>query len=150
MPAIEVRPQGVQENHLGVGGLPDQEVRGALLTGGAHEQIDVGHVGLVEVLRDGAFGDLVRIQTLGSNVVGDFVGGVGDLCAATVVDTHREGQSGIGLGHLLGRLEFVDHRLPQSLAPARPAHPDTEFVHLVASAADHIPVEAHQEFHFLR
>ena len=29
---VEVREQGVQEDHLRVGGLPEQEVRGALLT----------------------------------------------------------------------------------------------------------------------
>ena len=90
-------------------------------------------------------------RRLASNVVGSIpVGSVGDLCSAAVVDAHRQCQRCVGPGHLLGRLEFIDHRLPQSLASARPAHPDTEFVHLVASATNYIPVEAHQEFHFLR
>ena len=35
---------------LGVRGLPEQEVGGALLAGRAQEQVHLGHLGVVEVL----------------------------------------------------------------------------------------------------
>ncbi len=50
MTAIEVRPQGVQEDHLRVRRLPDQEVRRALFPRRAQEHVDLGHLGVVEVL----------------------------------------------------------------------------------------------------
>src|SRR6266513_1761773 len=62
MPAIEVRPGGVDEHQLGVGGLPEQEVRGPLLTGRADEQVDVGQAGLVEMRGDRPLVDLGGVQ----------------------------------------------------------------------------------------
>ena len=44
----EVGPQRVAAIELGVGRLPDQEVRRALLARGPQEQVDVGQAGLVE------------------------------------------------------------------------------------------------------
>src|SRR5699024_6726119 len=57
--AVYIGPQHVLEDHFGVGGLTEQEVRGPLLTRGAHEQVDIGHTGGVEsrsqcLLRDSA------------------------------------------------------------------------------------------------
>src|SRR4051812_45109012 len=49
--AVHVGPQHVEEHHLGVRRLPQQEVARALLAGGAQEQVDVRHVGLVQVPR---------------------------------------------------------------------------------------------------
>src|SRR5690625_1226478 len=40
--AVDIGPQHVLEDHLGIGGLPEKEVRGPLLAGRAHEQVDVG------------------------------------------------------------------------------------------------------------
>src|SRR3712207_7278579 len=37
-----VRPEGVEEDQLGVGRLPQQEVAGAVLPRAAHEQVHVG------------------------------------------------------------------------------------------------------------
>src|SRR6266568_1114082 len=49
MAAVEVGEERVEEDELGVRGLPDQEVRRALLAGGPDEQVDVGDAGLVQV-----------------------------------------------------------------------------------------------------
>ena len=45
----EVGPELVDEDELGVGELPEQEVRDAQLAGGADEQVGVGQLGRVEV-----------------------------------------------------------------------------------------------------
>src|SRR5690606_1257516 len=50
--AGEVGPQRVEEDELRVRRLPQEEVRRALLTARAHEQIDVRHVGDVEAPTD--------------------------------------------------------------------------------------------------
>src|SRR5688500_18159989 len=77
--SVDVGPGNVTEHQLGVGGLPDQEVAGAQLAGRAPEQVDVGHVGLVEVARERARGDPGRIDAPGLGVAGQCRGGVGDL-----------------------------------------------------------------------
>src|SRR5215212_2256957 len=59
VPAVEVRPESVEEDQLGVGRLPQQEVARAVLPGAAHEQVDVGHARLVEEARDRVLVDLV-------------------------------------------------------------------------------------------
>ena len=45
---IKVGPQPIQEHHFGVGRLPHQEVRGALLAGGTDEKVDIRDVGFVQ------------------------------------------------------------------------------------------------------
>src|SRR5262245_55713310 len=58
MPAVEIGPGRVDEHQLGIGRLPQQEVRSALLARGADEQVDVGQSGLVEMGGDGPLVDL--------------------------------------------------------------------------------------------
>ena len=43
--AIEVRPQPVGEDELGIGALPEQEIAQAKLAAGADQKIGVGNVG---------------------------------------------------------------------------------------------------------
>ena len=52
MPA-EVGPEAVGDEDLGVGDLPEQEVRDALLARGADDEVGVGHVRGVEATRSG-------------------------------------------------------------------------------------------------
>ncbi len=59
VPPVEVGEQRVEEHELGVGRLPDQEVRGPLLAGRPDEQVHVGDAGLVEVAREHLLVDLV-------------------------------------------------------------------------------------------
>ena len=53
-------------------------------------------------------------------------------------------------GHPLGVLQLGDHRPPQPRPAAGPPDPHAHRVQLVAAAADHLPVEAHQEAHLVR
>ena len=150
MPAVEVGPQRGNEDELGIGRLPQQEVAGALLAGGADEQVDVGHVGLVEVPGDHALVDLGRIDASRRHLARDPLCRIGDLGSAAVVDAHREGEIRVAGRQPLGFLELVDDRLPQAWATARPPDSDTEIVHLVSTSADHITVEAHEETDLVR
>ena len=62
MPAVEVGEQGVQEHHLGVRRLPEQEVRGPLLPRRPDEQVHVRDLRLVQVAADDLLVDLLRLQ----------------------------------------------------------------------------------------
>src|SRR5665213_1070640 len=53
MDAAKVGPEPVGDEDLGVGDLPEQEVRDALLAAGANDQIGVRHVRRVEGAADG-------------------------------------------------------------------------------------------------
>ena len=79
----------------------------------------------------------------------DRAGGVGELGATAVVDAHRQREHVVVAGQLLGDLQLLDHRAPQPWGAARPAHAYAELVHLVATAPDHVAVEAHQELHLV-
>ena len=75
-------------------------------------------------------------------------GRVGDLRAPAVVDAHRQREHVVVAGQLLGACELLDHRATAA-APAGPADPHAELVHLVPAAADHVAVEAHEEAHLV-
>src|SRR5438105_2244289 len=58
----EVGPEAVDEGELGVGELPEEEVRDAKLAGSADEEIRVGHVGRVEVLGEELLVDVLGLD----------------------------------------------------------------------------------------
>ena len=62
MASVEIGEQRVKEDELGVGGLPDQEVRRPLLAGGPDEQVDVGNSRLVEITGEHVLVDPVGIK----------------------------------------------------------------------------------------
>ena len=69
--AAEVGPQHVREAQLGVCDLPEQIVRDAMLTGGSHQQVRVGHVRRIQVLVHHTFVDAFGIEAAGGDVTGD-------------------------------------------------------------------------------
>ncbi len=148
--AVEVGPQGVEEDHLGVGRLPQQEIRRTLLARGAQEQVDVGDARLVQVAADGVLVDLVGIDAPLDRCSGDLRRRVGQLGAAPVVDAELQGERGVVLGHLLGVLQLGDDALPQPPGPPGPAHAHAHGVQLVAPPPDHLAVEAHEEADLVR
>src|SRR3546814_9075252 len=54
---FEIRPQNVGKIQLGIGRLPEQEIRQPHLARGADEQVERRHVGGVEMRRDRLRGD---------------------------------------------------------------------------------------------
>src|SRR5437764_11973189 len=55
MSPVEIGPKGVEENQLGISGLPEQEVRKPLLTGRSDEKVDIGNSGLIQVASEELF-----------------------------------------------------------------------------------------------
>ena len=94
--AVEVRPEHRREPELRVGGLPQQEVGGALLAAGADQQVGVGHVGVVEAARDLLLVDLLdpRSAPRRGRAISCFTAS-SDLGAPAVVEGDREGHAGV-------------------------------------------------------
>ena len=59
---VEVRPEPVDEDELRVRELPEHEVRDAQLAARADQQVGVGQLRRVEVLRDDVLVDLARVH----------------------------------------------------------------------------------------
>src|SRR6185312_9312785 len=98
VPAVEVRPRGVDEHQLGVGRLPEQEVGRPLLAGGPQEQVHVRQARLVQVAGEGLLIDLGRVEPAGRGKLGQLPGGVHHLGPAAVVDTELQGEPVIADG----------------------------------------------------
>ena len=71
----EVGPEGVDEDELGVGELPEEEVRDAELAGRPDEEIGLGHLGRVEARRDRVLVDVARVDSF----LDEAPGGLDDL-----------------------------------------------------------------------
>ena len=112
MPPVEIGPEGVEKHQFGIGGLPEQEVRKALLAGGPDEKVHFGNRRLIQIAGEHLFVDLVRPDLSGDHIRGDSGGRVGDLGPASVVDAELQGQHGIPGRHLLGLFELADHAAP--------------------------------------
>src|SRR5215204_2678173 len=102
---VEVGPEGVEVDVLGVGRLPQQEVACALLAGGAQEQVHLRYLRMVEIFGDELLVHLVWPEPSGGDVLGDGGCGVGDFGLAAVVYAELKGQLGVAAAHLLGRFE---------------------------------------------
>ena len=82
----EVRPVLRAEDELGVGGLPEQEVAGSLVTPGADQDVDIGLAGGVEVL-----GEVILVDPRGVGGARDERAcGIDDLGASGVVEADVE------------------------------------------------------------
>src|SRR3712207_8776262 len=91
--APEARPQLVREDELGVGALPEEEVRQPPLAARAYQQVGVG--------------DLRRVQAAGELLLATAVearSGVQDLRPPAVVERHEQSHLLAAFGHLLGPL----------------------------------------------
>src|SRR3984957_4671764 len=59
MPAVEIGPERIEKDKLGVGRLPKQEVGKTLLARRAHPQVHFRYIRLVEIAGEKALVDLV-------------------------------------------------------------------------------------------
>src|SRR5947209_4371135 len=79
----EVGPERVGEDVLGIGGLPEEEVRDAPLARGPDHEVGIRHLRLVEARGERRLVDLARIGT----ALEQPTGGVDELRAAAVVES---------------------------------------------------------------
>jgi DNA repair protein RecO (recombination protein O) len=148
--AVEVRPQSIKEDQLGVRALPQQEVGRSLLPRRADEQIDIGDLRFVEKVPEALLGELARIKSSLSSQLCDAPRGVDDFGAAPVVHAELQGQDVVADGATFGVFQFADHTPPQPRRSAGPAHPDAHGIELVSPPSDHVAVEAHQPANLIR
>ena len=128
----EVRPEGVAGVELGVGGLPDEEVREALLAAGADDEVRVGQAGRVERAADRRLVDLGRRDAAG----GKLPDRIDDLGPPGVVERDVEEQP-LATGCRVERL--ADRRprgVRQLVEPAEQPDPDALRLELLGLAPD--------------
>src|SRR5262245_46270467 len=80
----EIRPQDRRDPQLGVGNLPQQEVRDAHLAAGADQEIGVRHAVGVERAADVGLADIFRRQRARAHLAGQRAKGVEQLVAPAV------------------------------------------------------------------
>src|SRR3954469_16356105 len=136
----EVRPERVDEDELGVGELPQEEIGDPQLTGGANQEVWVGHLGRVQVRRECLLVDLAP----GAHRA---VGSVDDLRAPAVVECNPEAERAVVLGLPLE----CRHPLPQRGGRAVAAA-DEPRAHSLAHevgqlALDRLREDLHQQLH---
>src|SRR5262249_1615232 len=88
--------------------LPEEEVAEPHLPARADEEVGIGNPVRAEVLRDGAGGDLLRIELAPAHPTRDRARGAGDLLATAVADREDDRHPGVPLRRL--------DRRPQGLA----------------------------------
>src|SRR5262245_56970657 len=100
---IEVRPEALGEEQLGVSKLPEQEVADALLAPGANEQVRLGRIRHRKIRRKVLFCDpsLDRTGLLARQPRQSLQ----DVPAPTVVGRDRQREAGIALGQALAGLD---------------------------------------------
>src|SRR5439155_22215965 len=98
----EVGPERVDEGKLGVGELPQEEVRDPQLAGGTDQQVGVGHPGRIQVRRERL---LVDLSAGGDGAVR----GVDELGSPAVVEGDPQVQAAVALRLALERR----HACPQ-------------------------------------
>src|SRR5215203_5565805 len=139
----EVGPQRFRHVELGVGYLPEQEVRDAQLAAGPDQQVDLGYVGGVEVTGERHLVDVLRRET-----VCDYpAGGVHDLGASSVVERDVDVEVVIARGKVLSLLHCFQHRGGQVFPPAQKTGPGPTLVQLGHRLAGRVQEELHERLY---
>src|SRR5918995_2912229 len=139
----EVGPQRFRHVELGVGYLPEQEVRDAQLAAGPDHQVDLGYVGGVEVTGEGHLVDVLRRET-----VCDYpAGGVHDLGASSVVERDVDVEAVVARGKVLSLLHCFQHRGGQVFSSAQKTEPGPTLVQLGHLLAGRVKEELHERLY---
>src|SRR6185437_1903782 len=113
MAPVEIGPESVEKDKLGISRLPQQEIGKPLLAGRADPQVDIRDIRLVEVTVEKLLVDLVRAEPPGRHVAGDRGGRVEYLRPAAVVAAELQRENGVLLAQLLRVLQLADDGAPQ-------------------------------------
>jgi len=158
MEAVEVWPEAVGDEDLGVGDLPEEEVRDALFAGGADDQVWVGHVrsvegagdaGLIEGLEGARTKEIIDGTAagvgFGREIGKDAADGVDDLGSSPVVEGQGEGGPSVLCRGFRGPLHGVLHLLWEVVGAADVGHADVVVVHALHIANKVALEELHEE-----
>src|SRR5918993_1110528 len=89
---VEVGPEVREEDELGIGRLPRQEIRHPLLAGGADDEIGIRNAVRVEGLLEGLGIDPRRVEAFVAHPLGENPNGAQDLLSPAIVERDDEGQ----------------------------------------------------------
>src|SRR5262245_43327182 len=90
----EVRPEHGGDEELGVGDLPQEEVRDPHLAAGADHEIRVGNVGGIEGAADVRLAGVLGIQLTGLDLTGQRANRGRRCVTSALMEGHHHGQSG--------------------------------------------------------
>src|SRR5712691_1954939 len=145
----EVRPHGRGDPQLGVGDLPQEEVRYPHLAAGPDEQVRIGDPVGVERAAHVLLGDLRGAELARPHLLGERAKGVQQLLAPAVVERHHQVQPAI----VLSRPDHpVDAAADDQRHPVGPAeHPQADVArHQLGQLADDGLLEQpHQRRHLV-
>ncbi len=127
--AAEFWPERGSDVDLGVGELPEKKIAQAHFAAGADDEIGVGQVTGVEVLRDDFFGNF---QVLDTTVVGcggeHGVEGVNQFRAGAVVEGESQNHARIARGFLARPFHFLLNRRREFVEASDVLQADVVFV----------------------
>jgi hypothetical protein len=142
--AAEVGPHDVDEDELGVGQLPQHEVRDALLAAGADEQIEGRQLGGRQVAAEAVGVDRARIEGARGDVPGQGGGGGGEGLAAAVGQREGQGHAAVVSRVAAQGVEgLADHRR-QAIEVADRVQPDLVVHDLGPLVAQVVAQQLHQ------
>ena len=100
----KIRPQPVDEHHLGIGALPQQKIADALFAAGADDQIGIGQSGGEQMARRSDVSSIDRPDRArpGRDLLGDLPGGGRDFVAPAIAQRHRHDEPGIVARQVFG------------------------------------------------
>src|SRR5919112_2199252 len=139
----EIGPQRVRNVELGVGYLPEQEVRDAQLAAGTDHQVDLGNVRGVEVIGERRLVDILRRETVRQ----DPSGGVHDLGASSVVERDVDVEVVVARGKVLSLIHRFQHRGWQVVPTAQKTEPGPTLVQLGNLLAGRFEEELHERLY---
>ncbi len=126
----EIWPQRLGDNQFGVRNLPEQEIADAHFAAGANEQVWIGVVRRVEVLRKQMLVDFRRVEFALLYLVADAANGFNDFSAAAVAQGKDQRQAVVFREGCFGFLELRLDKFGQTINLTDRFQPNIVFVQL--------------------
>src|SRR5215204_1020778 len=139
----EIWPQRVRHVELGVGYLPEQEVRNAKLAAGPYHQVDLGYIRGVEVAGEDRLVDVLRGETVPHYPAG----GVHDLRASAVIEGDVNVEAVVDGSEILCLFHGFENRGRQMLPSPQKTESGPTLVQLWHLLAGRLEEELHQRLY---
>src|SRR3954471_17073014 len=127
---IEVGPLPLEEDELGIGALPEQEVADALFAAGADQEIGIRHIGGQQKLREVLLVQLLRLQLAIERCLHRLLRGGDDLVATAVAEGDCQAGSLIGGGAAVRGGDELDDIGAEAVAVADDVQADAVLMEL--------------------
>src|SRR5215218_11322708 len=121
---VEIRPEAGQENELGIGRLPSEEVRHPLLARSPDHQIRIWNAMSIESRSHRIHIDVGRIERPLLHPARKSSHGADDLLAPAIIEGNDQSQTGVAPGELLRLVQQQPDVRGQAFALADDPDPD--------------------------